>query len=86
MKLRTIGNNQSVLTFKSGIQLLFSYETPCAVFVPGEGYKRTAEFVSRTTQRHIAEWIGDNQSVAIPQAEIAAYLNASSGRHEEINE
>ncbi|AQT27807.1 hypothetical protein HOR67_gp45 [Ralstonia phage RS-PI-1] len=86
MKLRTIGNHQSVLTFKSGVRLLFSYETPCAVFVPGEGYKKTSEFVSRTTQRHIADWVGDNPVVEISQADIASYLNASTGRHEEVND
>lgn len=85
MKLRTIGSNQSVLTFKSGVRILFSYETPCAVFVPGEGFKKTADFISRTTQRHIAEWVGNHPVCDIPQGEVAAYLNASTGRHEEVD-
>ena len=83
MKHRTIGSNQSVLTFRNGTSILFSYETPCAAFIPGEGYKRTADFVSRTTQRHIATWIGNNPSEVVPQSVIVSLIGSAAGKHED---
>lgn len=81
MKLRTIGTNQSVLEFKDGQQILFSYESPVAVYIPGNGYERTDRAISRTTSRHIAKWIGRADSRTVSQEAIALHLNDRVGKH-----
>jgi hypothetical protein len=69
-----------------GIRILFSYETPCAVYVPREGFKRLDESVSRTTDRHIAEWVNGNPVTPISLAEMCAYVIASIEKRETLNE
>ena len=38
-------------------RILFSYRTPVAAFVFGEGFVRTDKYWSVTTSRHINKWI-----------------------------
>lgn len=57
MKLKQHGANQTQVTLSDGTVILFSYETPVAAFVPGQGYCRTSEHFSRTTSKHIAQWL-----------------------------
>jgi len=71
MRLRTIGTNHSVLEFESGVRVLFSYESPVAVFIPNEGYEQTDRFISRTTLRHIHTWIGREPCKLVSQDQIA---------------
>ena len=59
MELKRIGANASVLTLGNGTKILFSYETPVAVKVAGGETLKTARFHSRTTSRHITEWLDD---------------------------
>lgn len=44
-------------------EILFSYRTPVAAFIPGNGYVRTDKFHSTTTSKHINRWIGPNAEV-----------------------
>lgn len=81
MKLRTIGTNQSVLEFKDGQTILFSYETPVAVYTPGKGYERTELFISRTTNKHVDKWIGREPARTVSQEAIALHLNDRLGSH-----
>ena len=65
MKLKTIGKNQTVLTFKSAemsiypkdITVFFSYEVPVACHISGQGFFKTREKWSATTSRHINKWL-----------------------------
>lgn len=57
MKLTPQGANQTALELTDGTVILFSYKTPVAVFAPGRGYFRTAQFFSRTTSKHIGQWL-----------------------------
>ena len=56
MKLKSIASNMTELHFSSYV-VLFSYETPVAAYVAGEGYYRTSAKYSATTTRHINKWL-----------------------------
>ena len=57
MKLSPIAANQTQVELKNGTVVLFSYKTPVAAFVPGQGYVRTKTQYSRTTSKHINKWV-----------------------------
>lgn len=56
MKLKPLAANQTELAI-GGTLILFSYRTPVAAFVPGTGFVRTEELWSRTTSKHITQWL-----------------------------
>jgi hypothetical protein len=74
-KLKPIASNQTELQRADGTTVLYSYQTPVAVFVPGRGALCTRQKYSRTTSGHI------NQAVSrwgatrtdVEQAEIDKY-------------
>lgn len=84
MKLRMIGTNQSVLEFKDGTRILFSYETPVAAFIPNEGYRQTREHISRTSLKHAQKWIGREPVLLVSQEEIAQFINSQMGKHQAV--
>ena len=53
MKLSHPGANRTIVSFDDGSEILFSYATPVAAFIPGTGYVRTERQWSRTTSKHI---------------------------------
>ena len=55
MKLKPIGSNQTQLTM-GDVEVLFSYETPVAAYLPERGYLKTSKWWSKTTTRHINKW------------------------------
>ena len=55
------------------VEILFSYRTPVAAFIPGRGYVRTAHKFSKTTSKHINIWAGRN-ATEVPQAEIESLV------------
>ena len=57
MKLFPLATNQTVIELANGTEIFFSYKTPVAAFVPGTGYIRTTEKFSRTTSKHINQWL-----------------------------
>lgn len=58
MNLTNIGSNQTMITLSNGSQVFFSYNTPVAAYLPGEGYLVTATKHSSTTSKHINAWAG----------------------------
>lgn len=80
MKLRQVGNNQTVLSIPLvSINVLFSYETPVAMhhLDSGKYYVSTTKF-SPTTTRHKNAFVGDNDYTPITQEAIeATILNAN---------
>ena len=52
LRLRRVSNNQNVLTLPNGDYLLFSYETPVAIWTDDGIFKTDIKF-STTTSRHI---------------------------------
>jgi len=75
MKLTPYGANMNTVEFNDGRIVLFSYKTAVAVFIPGEGIKRTATKWSMTTTKHINKWVAGTFSPnvtveTVAQAEI----------------
>lgn len=72
LKLKPLGANQAELSVGDAL-VLFSYQTPVAAWVPGQGWIRTATRYSQTTSRHINRWLGGAGTV-VPQSVIDGLL------------
>lgn len=63
MKIKSIAKNQTELHIKknnkylSDIIIFFSYQTPVACHIQGQGFFKTAEKWSVTTSKHISKWL-----------------------------
>lgn len=66
MKVKQIASNMTVL-YIGNTEVLFSYETPVAAFIPDEGHFRTDKKYSVTTSRHINKWLEGCNSQTKPQ-------------------
>lgn len=62
MKLTKISANVATIDFNSGIQVLFSYNTPVAAHIPGVGFVKTGKKWSSTTSKHITQYTGDKNT------------------------
>lgn len=60
MKLLPIAANQTELELANGVTVFFSYKTPVAAHIPGEGYVRTEKRWSVTTSKHIGQFLTRN--------------------------
>lgn len=67
MKLHQIGPNQTQIDLADGTAIFFSYKTPVAAHIPGQGYVRTAWKHSVTTSRHINKWV-NGSAQEMPQS------------------
>lgn len=74
MKVKNVGSNMTELQLDD-VHVLFSYETPVAACIFGEGYVRTAQWYSQTTTRHINKWLEGVDAPEVPQATIDALVN-----------
>ena len=57
MILRQIGSNQTELSLTNGNSIFFSYETPVAGYHSEDGFFRTSTYYSKTTSRHINQYL-----------------------------
>lgn len=76
VKLNVLAPNLTLLHMPVG-SILFSYETPVAAYVSGRGYVRTAQKFSKTTTKHINQWLGSVNAEVIPQSEIEALVDVA---------
>ena len=60
MNLNPIKANQTEVETKDGTTVFFSYKTPVAAHIPGKGYFKTEKYWSRTTSKHIGQFIARN--------------------------
>ena len=67
MKLRQIASNMTEL-YINGHEVLFSYQTPVAVFHAEDGYVRTSKKWSSTTSRHINKWLANRYAGNVTEA------------------
>ncbi len=74
MKIKQVGSNMTELRLEN-VHVLFSYETPVAACIFGEGFVRTAQGYSQTTTRHINKWLDGVDAPEVPQAYIDALIN-----------
>jgi hypothetical protein len=56
LKLKQVKLNMAVLEVNNK-EILFSYGTPVAAFIPGVGYVRTGKKFSFITSKHINKWL-----------------------------
>jgi len=68
MQLTPIASNMTEVE-TSEARILFSYRTPVAAYIYGEGYVKTDKWWSTTTSRHINKW-GAKDGKEIPQARL----------------
>jgi len=66
MQLTPIASNMTEVE-TSEARILFSYRTPVAAYIFGEGFVKTDKFWSVTTSRHINKW-GARDAKEIPQS------------------
>ena len=66
MQLTPIASNMTEIETDDA-RILFSYRTPVAAYVYGEGYVRTEKWWSVTTSRHINKWIGNCTTKEVSQ-------------------
>jgi hypothetical protein len=57
MKLKRVGASSTEVQLNPDTLVLFSYETPVACHITGKGFMRTAAFHSRTTSKHIGQFV-----------------------------
>ena len=62
MQLTPLASNMTEVETSEG-RVLFSYRTPVAAYVYGEGFVRTEKWWSVTTSRHINKWLPENGTV-----------------------
>ncbi len=55
MRLSPIGSNMTEIETDNA-RVLFSYRTPVAAYIFGEGFVKTSTWYSTTTSRHINKW------------------------------
>ena len=75
MKLEKIGVSKTLLTLSSGSEIFYSYNTPVACKVSGEFYK-TNEYYSRTTSKHITQYLNGRYAHPVEQSFINQIVSA----------
>ena len=85
MKLKLIGSNQTELRLEDGTQIFFSYETPVCVRNEN-GCFVTEEKYSRTTSKHINNWVANLSSIIkmVPQSEIDNMVNGTENNQDDF--
>ena len=68
MRLNQIAANRTEIEFSNGTRVFFSYTTPVAAYVVGEGLLRTDKRRSVTTSKHIGQWLEGRHFSERPQA------------------
>ena len=68
MRLTPIAANQTEIE-TADARIFFSYKTPVAAYIFGEGFVKTEQFWSVTTSRHINKW-GAKDGKKVPQARL----------------
>ena len=74
MKIKSIASNMTQATFQSGLEILFSYQTPVASKYRGTAFKTTAKW-SSTTTRHINKWLAGETAFPLPQVEFDCLMD-----------
>ena len=57
MRINNLGANKTEVSHNDGLVVFYSYKTPVAALLPSGRYVKTSEKFSRTTSKHINEWL-----------------------------
>ena len=71
MKIKPVGSNMTEIQLDD-VHVLFSYETPVAACIFGEGFVRTSQWYSQTTTRHINKWLQGVEAQTVSQDDLYA--------------
>ena len=74
MKLRTIAQNQTELVTTEDAVIFFSYDTPVAIRLGNGGLIKTDRYHSKTTSKHINNWLAGNEAETVGQEVIEEFL------------
>ena len=75
MKIKRLGASKTLLALPSGSEIFYSYDTPVAAQVSGEFY-RTNEYYSRTTSKHITQYLNGRYAHPVEQSFINQIVGA----------
>jgi|TARA_R110000744_G_scaffold18280_4_gene49231 hypothetical protein len=67
MKLKNLASNMVQTSFDSGLEILFSYDTPVAAKFRGAAFKTSKKW-SSTTTRHVNKWLAGKDASLLPQS------------------
>lgn len=68
MKINVLAVNQTEIEIGQGVSVFFSYNTPVAAFIPDQGYVRSNHKWSRTTSKHINNWLRGYAATEVDQS------------------
>ena len=74
LKVESLGPNKTLLTLE-GKQVFVSYSTPVAAWIQGRGYIKTSTKWSRTTSKHITQWLGGVNAEEVDQEVLNSLLD-----------
>lgn len=76
-----MAQNCTTVALTDGREVLVSYQTPVAAFIPGRGYVRSAESWSRTTSKHVSQYCGKpgQGNTVVPDAEFLQLIAPMGG-------
>ena len=75
MKLRNLGSNKTEIRFENGGVVFFSYNTPVAAQLPSGTFIKTSTKWSRTTSKHINQWLGRARAEEVDQKVLDNFSN-----------
>ena len=75
MKIKRLGASKTLIAIPSGSEIFYSYNTPVACKVSGEFYK-TKEYFSRTTSKHITQYLNGRKAEKVEQSFINQIVGA----------
>jgi len=76
MNLTPIAANQTEVEFTNGMQVFFSYNTPVIVQHSSGRLFQTMEHYSRTTSKHITQFLNGRKAEKVEQSFINQFVSA----------
>jgi len=68
MQIKRLGTSKTLLVLPSGAEAFFSYETPVAFQMQSGELFKTEEYYSRTTSKHITQYLNGREAESVPQS------------------
>ena len=68
MKIKRLGASKTLLALPSGSEAFFSYDTPVAFQMHSGEIFKTEEYYSRTTSKHITQYLNGREAETVPQS------------------
>ena len=76
MKIKRLGASKTLLALPSGTEVFYSYETPVACLMSDDELFITEEYYSRTTSKHITQYVNGREAEKVPQSFINQIVGA----------